>query len=331
MRLTDVLDVIRPKWQHRDRLVRRAAVARLTDPQTLTIVATTDECPAIRRTAIEGLTDEAQLARIAVHDVDLSVCRAAVARLGDQRLLATVAARAPKDVRGVALEKLTDQALLGALAKESRRPDVRLGAVAKLRDPVALFVVARRDTYWLVRVAATERLREVDDLLEVALTDENPMVRAAAMSRLTDAERQAAFGADLAHLPARLEEELCALLASGELDGLHRTMVLERLALFGTARSFHPLLALLDHELTRWEHETLVRAISAIFLSGGLTDEMLTDLERSRDRLRRFQGPLEWDASAESAAGAPTAADGELHGRVMGRDAERWLEFEVPF
>jgi len=181
-----------------------------------------------------------------------------------------------------------------------------------------------------VRLAATERLRGVEDLHDLALTDPNPVVRAAAVNRLTDVDRQAAFGTDaLAPISVRLEEELCDLAASDRIDSVQRTMLLERLCVVGSNRSFYRLLALLDRELDRWEHEALVKAVSAIFLRGGLDDAMLLALENSRDRLRRFRERGEWDAAPASAAAS--ASDFEFTRPGAGDRADGWVEFDVPF
>jgi len=73
--------LFKPKWQHKDWKVRRAAVKKLKDPELLANIAKSDDSEYVRKAAMEKSDDQALIADIARNDQDCSVRIAAVERL----------------------------------------------------------------------------------------------------------------------------------------------------------------------------------------------------------------------------------------------------------
>ena len=121
---------------------------------------------------------------------------ATVRVLTDQNILGQVA-RGDSDghVRVAAAEKLVDhvlaQAAYAEVAKTSGEDlDVRLAAIRRLVDQTALAEIAESDTFWSLRLAAAEQLTDAAAAqvvyAEEARTNSDRDVRWAALARLTD-------------------------------------------------------------------------------------------------------------------------------------------------
>jgi len=172
--------------------VRAAATRKLTDSKLLLQIVTTDPSPEVRVNAAENpnLTDQAALATVAVSDkADPAgyVRRMALKRLTDQALIASVARDSSYQLLRIdAVEKLSDQSLLEQIAQNvSIVLEVRLRAVMKLSDQT---LVARfaTDEDSGVRLAAVEPLADQALLAKLARTDSSSSVRLKAAAKLTD-------------------------------------------------------------------------------------------------------------------------------------------------
>ena len=172
--------------------VREEATKKLTDPQLLLRILTTDPSFSVRLDAAgnPNLTDQAALADAATSDRSDSiglVRRKALERLTDQILIAAIAQSDTDEwLRKAAVERLSDQILLGQIAQsDSVVFQVRLKAVMKLSDQTLLARFAA-DANKGVRLAAVEALTDQAVLAKLARTDSDSGVRHDAAKKLTD-------------------------------------------------------------------------------------------------------------------------------------------------
>jgi hypothetical protein len=179
-----ILDKLRPqaRWKHGDPAVRLEAVNSLddTDVDVFTQVATDDLDARVRRAAVARLSDPDTLAAVSRNDTDTGVRDAAVERLstlavagddgavravaalgglGRHRELATLArSSAPESARHAAVSLLGDAKALGGVARHALDPGTRLLALERLNDPGELEAVATNGEYADAAVAALDRL-----------------------------------------------------------------------------------------------------------------------------------------------------------------------------
>ncbi|MCU0241441.1 MAG: hypothetical protein MUF51_03345, partial [Vicinamibacteria bacterium] len=110
--------------------------------------ARADKSPAKRKRAAERLADPAVLLEIARGDADQEVCLAALGNphLLDVGFLAEVAkGHKHWKMRRVAVERISDQAVLGFVAKSDATVFVREAAIARLNDQALLHEIAATD------------------------------------------------------------------------------------------------------------------------------------------------------------------------------------------
>jgi hypothetical protein len=114
-------------------------------------------------------------------------------RLYDDETLAALTARVAKSggspamrKRAVASGRLTDQILLGAIARTDHSSEVRKQAVRKVSDQALLAEIAQSDVDVQVRVTAVRKLGDQAALRKVIETDANSWVRQEAVERLSD-------------------------------------------------------------------------------------------------------------------------------------------------
>ena len=178
--------------------VRRAAVARLDDPETLGAIAKNDADDQVRTEAIARLT------ALAVAGLDPAIGRRAVAALADERHLGIIARSASAvEICQAALERVTESKAIGGVARHAEHEAVRLGALTRLNDRPELEAVATHTEHKDVGLAALERLEPLLDaaaLDGIALRAKNKVVarRAKAIVKeraAADAEVRAAAGA----------------------------------------------------------------------------------------------------------------------------------------
>ncbi|WP_334319158.1 hypothetical protein, partial [Termitidicoccus mucosus] len=130
--------------------VRYAAVQNLIDTRVLAGIAKTDEDGEVRKLALSKLPKHEQslLVDIIKNAGSAESAQAAVGalqKLDDQRLLADVAATATlRIIREEAIDKITDQTVLAALARHDGA-DVRLLALWRLADKALLADIAKND------------------------------------------------------------------------------------------------------------------------------------------------------------------------------------------
>jgi len=196
----------RPKWQHRNPLVRAESVRELPqgDPR-LTALASSDPDPAVRRQAVRRLEDPALLAELATVDTDQQV-RDAVRR----RLCRLLSGEAPSalgpDERRAAARALTDGVVAAYLLSHADSVPIRMDALARVERQAVLGEVALGDPALDVRLAALERLDQTTVLERVAKQARGKDKRVARLAR-----------AKLEELAARAERprrqvELCEAL-----------------------------------------------------------------------------------------------------------------------
>jgi Domain of Unknown Function (DUF349) len=151
--------------------VRRAAVARLDDPETLGVIGQQDADDQVRADAIARLT------KIAVEAVDPATGRRAVAALADERHLNGIArSAAPVEVCEAALDRITEAKALGAVARHAEHEAVRLRALTRLNDRAELEAVATHSDHKDVGLAALERLDDLAVLDTIAVRAKNKVI-----------------------------------------------------------------------------------------------------------------------------------------------------------
>jgi hypothetical protein len=179
-----ILDKLRPqaRWKHGDPAVRLEAITGLDDADVdvFTQVATDDLDARVRRAAVARLSDPDTLAAVSRNDTDTGVRDAAVERL------ATLAAAVDDGaVRAVAaLGGLGRHRELAALARSSAPETARHAAVSLLGDAKALGGVARHGLDAGTRLLALERLSDPGELEAVATNGEHADAAVAALDRI---------------------------------------------------------------------------------------------------------------------------------------------------
>lgn len=121
-------------------------------------------------------------------DADASIRRAAVELLSDQHVLGEVAkADADEQVRGEALGRVTEAAILADIVQNGRPGKTRAAALARLTEPVFLGEVAKQNDDAELRRSATMRVTDTAVLAEIVTKDTDVRVRQVAIPRVTDA------------------------------------------------------------------------------------------------------------------------------------------------
>ena len=154
--------LVKPKWQHKDAEVRRAAVAQLHDAEL-----------------------EAALPQILRNDADAGVRLAALRRLDEYELWRERStADADGTLRGVARTAYV-QRLMGAATKTVPTLDRRIAELDTLSGE-ELEQLATSATDTPLRAAALERVRRPSLLVERAVSDPEPGLRLTALERIND-------------------------------------------------------------------------------------------------------------------------------------------------
>jgi Domain of Unknown Function (DUF349) len=200
-----------------DARVRRAAVAKLMDPQALASVARHDADEGVRSDAVAMLRDIALEAFEGSGEPESQAAIDALASLSDSKTLAGIVKTAPEVVARRALSRISDVRVLGSIARHAGHESVRLGAFEAVQDRGEILHIALNSEFKDTAVAAVERLTTRDDLEQVATSGRNRSgaKRARAMVREMDdrAEAEAAAAAEAAGgaLPPRAEPDPAAL------------------------------------------------------------------------------------------------------------------------
>ena len=154
--------LVKPKWQHKDAEVRRAAVAQLHDAEL-----------------------QAALPQILRNDSDAGVRLAALRRLDDYELWRERStADADSALRGVARSTYV-QRLMGGSARSVPALDRRIAELDTLSgEELEQLAIGAADTP--LRAAALERVRRPSLLVERAVSDPEPGLRLTALERIND-------------------------------------------------------------------------------------------------------------------------------------------------
>ncbi len=205
----------KPEWQHPDPAVRADAVLRLpsAEREVLLGIAREDAEPRVRRAAAKKLSDLETLSELARSDEDQGVRDEARSRL------AYLAAHASEKGQGVAALAALDEARhLGVVARSAALPAVREAAVSALSEPRALATVVREAEDGATRLLALGRINDGPTLLALALNSDQKAVAVGAVERLEDAEglRQVA---DKARVSAAARRARTKLEEDGIADG----------------------------------------------------------------------------------------------------------------
>lgn len=177
-----------PPQRHPDVSVRLAFLADLpiADRHTIATMAREDADPKVRRAAVAKLMDPDALAAVAGSDAEDSVRSLATDMLRD---IAVEAFEGTSETEGLAaVDALTDARGLAQVAKAAPRASVALRALSRLSDGRALGSVARHGVCEAARVAALAALRDHGDaaeVLAVALNGEFKETAAGAVEWLT--------------------------------------------------------------------------------------------------------------------------------------------------
>jgi hypothetical protein len=137
-----------PEWRNPDPKIRRLGVARLVDPQLLSELSHTDSDEEVRRRALEALHT------LSLAD-DAEKALAAVQSLSDETQLIAVARSSPREeVARAAMAKLHSGRALAAVARQGKHEALRMEAVALLSEPEDLRQVAQKTEEKAVALAA---------------------------------------------------------------------------------------------------------------------------------------------------------------------------------
>lgn len=132
--------------------------------------------------------DTSEVLRLATTDRSPQVRGAAVARIDDQAVLARIARNdASSGVRKAAVERLLSDEDLRRVVMEDRELSVRQAALTRVSGQAALLAIAK-DVRWPPELAivAIQRINDADALKDVVAHQPAPDVRAAAIARIDD-------------------------------------------------------------------------------------------------------------------------------------------------
>ena len=192
-----------------DARVRRAAVAKLLDPQALAAIARDDADEGVRNDALTMLRD---IALDAFEGVDEGGSLAAVEALSDARTLAQVAKASLREAiarRALGqLEQSGGAHVMASIARQAELEPIRIAAFERLSDRADFLAVALNCDFKETAVAAVDRLSERADLEQVAERAKNKSAAKRARQTLRDQDEAAAQAAAelLAAEEARAEE-----------------------------------------------------------------------------------------------------------------------------
>jgi hypothetical protein len=212
--LTERDQIVAAAREDTDARVRKAAVAKLLDPQALAAIARDDAEVAVRDAALMMLRD---IALDAFEGVDETVSLAAVEALDDARTLAQVAKTSLREsVARHALSRIDTSggaAVMASIARQAELEPVRQLAFDRLSDRADFLVVALNCDFKDTAQAAVDRLSERDDLEQIAERARNKAASKRARQILRerdDAAARAAAEAEAAEAAERAAAEQAA-------------------------------------------------------------------------------------------------------------------------
>ena len=194
--LTERDQIVAAAREDGDARVRRAAVAKLLDPQTLGAIAREDADESVREAALTMLRD---IALDAFEGVDEGGSLAAIDALSDARTLAQVAKASLRE--SVALRALSRLALsdgthvMASIARQAELEPARQAAFERLSDRADFLVVALNCEFKETATAAVDRLTEREDLEQVAERARNKTASKRARQFLRERDEESARAA----------------------------------------------------------------------------------------------------------------------------------------
>jgi len=199
------LDRLRPqpKWKHADPVVRAAAVTEMPDDdehqQIAADLAASDEDVRVRRASAARVRNVADLVARAAREPDEDLRRELC-----ERLVAIASAPAASDGdAALALEGLSDQKQLGAVARTSPHDAVRTAALGRIHDQKVLGSVARLAADSQTALEAANRVVEPGELINIALKTDHKEAGGSALERAAAA---ASSETDVRQLLQSIEE-----------------------------------------------------------------------------------------------------------------------------
>lgn len=222
-----ILDKLKPqpRWKHADPAIRLEAVRELDDHSELAVLAESDPDAKVRRAAVARIDDPEVLGRCAA-DADQSVKDAAAERLTELAMDASDADRAAR-----AVARLTDARRLAQIAKSAQTDAtdaVRTAALANLSDDRALGAIARHAKVESIALAALARVTSTDELFDTVLNADHKDVALGAFDRVIDASNPDV--AQLKTIEARTQQKAAAKRARTMLQAIEDAETARRLA-----------------------------------------------------------------------------------------------------
>lgn len=222
-----ILDKLKPqpRWKHADPAVRLEAVRDLDDHIELAGLAESDPDAKVRRAAVARIADPDVLGRCAA-DSDPSVKDAASDRLAELAMDASDATRAVH-----AVSKLTDARRLAQIAKSAQADAadaVRTAALAGLSDDRALGAIARHAKVEAIALAALARVTSADEMFDTVLNSDHKDVALMAFDRVVDATNPDV--AQLKTIEARTQQKSAAKRARTMLQAIEDAETARRAA-----------------------------------------------------------------------------------------------------
>jgi hypothetical protein len=150
------LDLLKPKWEHSDIEVRKAAVEALSDQSILEIlseIALNDTDCNVRAYAVLRLTDSNILTKITETDKDWQARKFAYSKLGKEQeaLRETVIHSGDKEECKSAIKKITDQSVLTEIVKLAKSAEIAYLAKVKLDNQLLpeFYQVLTEDDFYI--------------------------------------------------------------------------------------------------------------------------------------------------------------------------------------
>ena len=129
-------DLLKPMWKHSNPDVRKAKIEKTDDQNILMSVVNSDNNPEVRKTAVKRVTHQHTLFCCAIYDKDNNVRIAAMERITDHEFIVRLAKSAFQGnivVQLATINRINDQDILAAVAKEDENSDVRKAAEKRLK------------------------------------------------------------------------------------------------------------------------------------------------------------------------------------------------------
>ncbi|MDY6991971.1 MAG: DUF349 domain-containing protein [Pseudomonadota bacterium] len=173
---------IKPKWQHRNPEVRKAAVEHLDDLAILNEIVQNDTAALVRQVAVRKIEDLALLEQLMSQDSDAQVREYAEQRF--KQLLCGQKENSPAlETRLAQLQQQTDTNILEYVALNGQEFELRVRAVDKIEREGLLGDIAIHDSVSQVRLSAVEKLTQKSTLERVVKASRNRDKRVSRIAR----------------------------------------------------------------------------------------------------------------------------------------------------